>query len=418
MALPVAPFIQPIQDMFLDSPQVDAFNRNRVSNPSYVFDAQLTYNLQPLLFEPITNGSGAAIAHDSTNRVAAMTFASTPTGGQAFLQSYEYFRYQPGRSQFIYLTFNFKEAVANVLKFAGYSDGTNGVEFQLNGLTPRVVLYSGTGNGNQIVDQSNWNVDKLDGTGPSGKTFDPTKIQIFATDGQALYSGRVRCYLDIDGDLIMFHEFLNANRIATPYIQSFNLPIRCGMTCTATVSTTMFMTCCSVMSEGGQDLSDLEGFGFSAEGSATAGSGTQTHLLSIRPKALFNSFVNRVKIKLESIQFLATGTNPIRWQLVIGQAISGTTTFNDVNTTYSAIEYNTAGTISGSPAIVIESGYAPGAGAGAQQPVPLMRQVNLRYPITLDRAGAARSLGTVSLLVAGEGGASACVGAMNWSEVR
>ena len=45
----------------------DAFGRLRVSSPEYVFDAQLTYDLQPLLFEQITarypitlNAAGAA----------------------------------------------------------------------------------------------------------------------------------------------------------------------------------------------------------------------------------------------------------------------------------------------------------------------------------------------------------------------
>ena len=116
----------------MGGPNVDAFSRLRVSSPSYVFDGQLTYDLQPLLFEQITAQSGATIAHDATNRMALMTFSSTPTGGKAIMQTYEHFRYTSGRSQLVFLTFNFKEGVANTLKFAGYSDGTEGIEFQLN----------------------------------------------------------------------------------------------------------------------------------------------------------------------------------------------------------------------------------------------------------------------------------------------
>jgi len=64
-----------------DSANLDAFSRLRVSNPLTLFNAQFTYNLQPLLFEQITSGAGATIAHNTTNRYAAMTFAATPTGG-------------------------------------------------------------------------------------------------------------------------------------------------------------------------------------------------------------------------------------------------------------------------------------------------------------------------------------------------
>lgn len=95
-------------------------------------------------------------------------------------------------------------------------------------------------------------------------------------------------------------------------------------------------------------------------------------------------------------------------------ALSGTTTFADVNATYSAMEYNTAGTISGSPAIVLFSGYASATGGRVTAP----RKVGLRYPITLNAAGAARALGTLSVLATGYTGTAPCRATMNWREVR
>jgi hypothetical protein len=393
-------------------PSSDAFGRHRVSTPEYVFDAQLTYDLQPLLFEQITAQSGATIAHNTTDRNALFTFASTPTGGSAIMQTFEHFRYQPGRSQLVFVTFNFIEGVANCLKFAGYSDGSNGVELQYNGTTVRLAILSGTGHGNQYVNQADWD-DPLDGEGRSAVTVDWTKQQILGIDLQALYVGRVRAYLDIDGCLVQFHEDNNANREASPYIQTANLPVRVGMTCTGTVSTTMRFNCCTVISEGGQ-LTPV-GYQFSAEGTATAGNNTRTHILSVRPKTTFNSIANRSKFVLENIDVLVTGSTPIKWELVVGQAISGTTTFTDVNATYSGVEFNTAGTISGDPAIVIDSGYVPATNQ-AQGADHL--SFNLRYPITLNAAGAVRPLGTLSLIVTGLGATSACRAAMNWREIR
>lgn len=396
-----------------DTFSVDAFGRWRVSSPNAVFDAQLTYNLASLIYEQVTNGSGATIAHDATNRMALMTFSSTPTGGKAFMQSYECVRYQPGRSQQIYVTFVMGSGVANVVKFAGYSDGTNGIEFQLSGTTKQFVLYSATSNGNQTVAQSSWNLDKLDGTGVSGITLDTTKAQILVIDLQALYSGRVRIGFDIGGTVYYAHQFLAANLITSPYIQSANLPIRCGMTCTGTVSATMNFICSTVMSEGGNE--DVPGRGFAQEGTVTASSGARTHILSVRPKATFNSIVNRIQFILENISVLVTGNNPVLWELCIGQGISGTTTFNDVNTTYSGFEYNTAGTISGSPALVIASGYCAATNAAS---VATNAAIVSKYPITLDAAGAVRALGTLSLIVTGIGNTSACRATLNWKEVR
>jgi hypothetical protein len=406
----------PLHDItFADSAAVDAFGRLRVSSPTaYVFDAQFTYDLQPLLWEPVTNGSGATVTHDSTNRQALMTFSSTATGGKAYVQSFEHFRYQPGRSQQVYITFNFIEAVANCLKFAGYSDGTNGIELQQDGTTVQLKLLSGTGVGTQTATQANWNLDKMDGTGVSGLTLNLTKQQLLIIDFQALYSGRVRVGFDIDGIPHYVHEFLHANVVTQPYIQSANLPIRVGMTCTGTVSTTMHFTCSSVVSENGQ-AGAVEGFTFSTEGTVTASSGARTHVLSIRPKTTFNSIANRIKFIPEAINVLVTGTNPVLWELCVGQAISGTTTFADVNTSFSGFEFNTAGTISGSPNIVTSQGYVA---ASATVNATVASSLITRYPITLDAAGAVRANGTVSVIATGLGGTSAMRASVLWREIR
>jgi hypothetical protein len=397
---------------------LDAFERLRVSNPQGLFDSQFTYDLHPLIFEQITNGSGATVAHDATNRNAVMTFSSTPTGGKAFMQGYECIRYQPGKSQIIRITFNFNEAKANALKFASLSDGTNGYEFQLNGATKRFVIYSGTAVGNQIVNQQDWNLDRLDGSGatginPSGLTLDITKSNHLVIDFEALYVGRARMGFDIGGHIVYCHEFQFANTGTNQYIQSANLPVRVGMTCTGTVSTTMIFHCCTVISEGGQEKTS--GYEFSAEGTATAASGARTHILSLRPKTTFNGIANRVSVGFLEVDVLVTGANPILWELCLGQAISGTTTFTDVNTTYSASEFNTVGTISGNPSIVFDAGYVP---ASNQAKGASSMMLTHRYPITIDAAGAVRALGTLSLIATGIGGASACRASVKFNEIR
>ena len=116
-----------------------------------------------------------------------------------------------------------------------------------------------------------------------------------------------------------------------------------------------------------------------------------------------------------SVSVLVTGNAPIEWQLVIGQVISGTTTFNDVNTTYSVAEYNTAGTISGTAALVADSGYVA---ASNQSKGSISQSTIFRYPICLDAAGATNVLRTMSLIAKGAGGASNCRGMISWTGAR
>lgn len=398
-----------------DGPNLDAFSRLRVSNPLILFNAQLTYDLAPIVMEQITNGTGATITHDATNRYGLMTFSSTPTGGKAYMQSYEYLPYQPGRSQLIFVTFNMFAGVANTLKFAGYSDGVNGIEFQLDGTTKQFTLYSGTASGNTTVTQSSWNLDKLDGTGVSGITLDISKVQILVIDIQALYAGRVRIGFDIGGNIVYAHEFLHANNIAPPYLQSANLPVRCGMTCTGTVSTTMYFLCGAVISEGGSEDINVYGYTFQQEtGAVSVGTGG-THLISLRPKLTFNGIANRTRVAYIDVEIYNAGNGVVKWELCIGQAISGTTTFNNVNTTYSSSEYNVAGTLSGSPAILIDGGWVA---SGAQAKGVTNTAIISRYPITLDAAGAHRSLGTLTLRCTSLSGTQSVYGAVKFREIR
>jgi hypothetical protein len=398
-----------------DSANLDAFSRLRVSNPLILFNSQLTYDLAPIILEQITNGTGATIAHDATNRYALMTFASTPTGGKSYMQSYEYLPYQPGRSQLIFVTFNMIAAVANVLKFAGYSDGVNGIEFQLDGTTKQFVIYSASSAGNETVTQSSWNLDKLDGTGASGFTLDITKTQILVIDIQALYVGRVRIGFDIGGNIIYAHEFLHANLFASPYIQSANLPVRCGMTCTATVSTTMNFICSAVISEGGTEDINVFGYTFQQDSGAISVGTGGTHMLSLRPRTTFNGITNRTRVAYIDVEIYNAGNQPIQWQLCIGQAISGTTTYNDVNSTYSSSEYNILGTLSGSPAVVIDGGYV--ASSGGAKGVTNTAIVS-RYPITLNQAGAARALGTLTLKATSLSGTQTVYASIKFREIR
>ena len=408
-----------------DSANLDAFSRLRVSNPLILHNSQFTYDLAPIIMEQITSATSgtAAVSHDATNRCALMTFTSAATGAKAYMQSYEYLPYQPGRSQLIFVTFNMLSAVANVLKFAGYSDGVNGIEFQLDGTTKQFTVYSGSSAGNETVVQSNWNLDKLDGTGASGITLDITKTQILIIDIQALYVGRVRVGFDMGGQIVYAHEFKHANQVAYPYIQSANLPVRCGMTCTGTVSTTMNFICSAVISEGGTEDINVYGYTFSTSASRViASAGNSIQLLTLRPKTTFNSITNRSRVAYIDVEIYLDGNGAIKWELLVGQTITGGT-WADVNSSYSSSEVNptnngtATATLSGSPLAVIDAGWVS---SSAQTQSVTNTAVISRYPITLDAAGLQRTAGSLTLKITTINITSSPVvyGAVKFREIR
>ena len=398
-----------------DGANLDAFSRLRTAHPETLFNVQCQYGLEPLLLESVVSGTGVAAVHGANDRMVAIS--CTAGTGVSKLQSYEYVPYQPGKSQLILTTGLLGAGVAGAVVDFGYGDLSNGIFLRQNGASGLQIMRRTSTSGSIVdntVEQASWNLDPMNGSGASGITLDVTKVFILVIDLQFLGMGRVRVGFDIGGNIIYCHEFRNANVIAVPYMQTASLPIMAMVSATSTGATkTSYFKCAAVISEGG--FSRDFGYEFVQEGTATAGSGARTHMLSLRPKATFNSIANRLRFEISEIEMLVTGNSPILWELVIGQAISGTTTFNDVNGTYSAMEYNTAGTISESPALVIDSGYVA---SSATQKGSDSHELSHRYPITLDAAGAVRLLGTISLIVTGIGGAPACRGSIKFREIR
>lgn len=407
-----------------DSPNLDAFSRLRVSNPLTVFTNQFTYGLTPLVFEEVTNNALTTdLKYDTINRCIKPQIKPLAVAGTyMYAQSYEYIPYQPGRSQLVFLTFNFLPptfaTTTASYKRIGLSDDDNGFELEWDpvNFTFNFIIRTTTVAGTQIVDQANWNLDKMDGTGPSGITLGIGYTQILVIDFQALYVGRVRMGFDIDGQIIYAHEFLHANNATFPYIATANLPVRAGIESVGTgVDDEFLFICASVASEGGLDDNQRFGYNFVQPSGAVTVSTSRTHVMSIRPKLLFNAYTNRVKIVFIDVEIYNDGNQPVYWELCIGQSIIGTTTYNDVNTTYSATEYNVLGTVSGSAAIVIDSGYAPASGG---QKGLVNNTIISRYPITLDAAGAHRILGTLSLVMKSISGNQSCYGILKWKEIR
>lgn len=415
------------QISYSDTGSLDAFSRLRVSTTEELFSVQSQYDAEPMQMEGGATGTGVAPTHSANTRMVELS--ATAGSGTSFLQSYQYSPYEPGRSQFIAMTGVLGTGVAGAVVDAGYFDANNGVIFRQNGTTNLQLILrtstSGSVSDANIVAQSAWSIDKLDGTGPSGLTLDATKAFILIIDLQFLGMGRVRVGFDIDGVIYYAHEFLNANNLSLPYMQSATLPIGMLITATATATTkTAFFKCATVQSEGGE-LALLGNTFSTPETTATAGSGSRVPLIAIRPKTTFNSLTNRSLFELLELNILATGADPIFWELVVGGNYSGQT-YANVNTTYSGFEYTSVpGAYTNlTGGVVVASGYVGGVGAGATAQAPTVTPVSIpplisrKYPITLDRAGAVRDLGTLTLLVTGIGGTSTCRGSMTFKEVR
>ena len=77
------------------------------------------------------------------------------------------------------------------------------------------------------VPQSQWNIDKADGTGPSGFVLDITKIQMAYIDYSWYGAGKIRFgFKDANGHVKYMNEFLHNNILEEAYMRSGNIPGR------------------------------------------------------------------------------------------------------------------------------------------------------------------------------------------------
>ena len=231
----------------------DAFGRLRVSNPLTIFDSKNVMSKNTLFDESLSGSGGVTY---TANKSTVNLNVTEVSGDKVIRQSKRVMSYQPGKSLLNLNTFVMNTLTANLKQKVGMFDANNGIFFYADGETLKIVrrTYVTGSAADTEKSQSEWNGDKLDGTGKSGYTLDPTKATILFMDFEWLGMGSVRVGFVIDGKFIVAHTFYNANDLSTVYMQTANLPIRYEIETAATLAAgtyTLQQVCSTTMIEGG-----------------------------------------------------------------------------------------------------------------------------------------------------------------------
>lgn len=331
---------------------VDAFGRLRVSSPYTLFDSQNRYAVNSKFsFDAVSGGSTLLLQNESTVELSV----SDVSGSRVYAESKRVFPYQPGKSLLIYTTFVFAEPKENLRQRVGYFGTQNGIFLEQVGSDVHICKRSFTTGAavDTAIAQENWNVDKMDGSGPSGIELDLTKAQIFFIDIEWLGVGSVRTGFVINGNYYITHIFNHANHVTSVYMSTACLPVRYEIenTSATTGSSNMKMICSSVISEGGFNPT---GAIFSASTGTTAKrlstAGVFYPVVSIR----LNS--NRLDAVVQPVQadILSPSVNYYRWEVRFNPTLTGANWQAHENGT---VDYDvTATAVTGG--ITVASGYA------------------------------------------------------------
>src|SRR3990167_2167612 len=320
---------------------LDAFGRLRVSSPTIIFDSVLRSSKQPIAWGEANTGN--ATSTHLPNESSCRMRLTTTSGDKVVRQTHKYWRYQPGKSQLILMSNVCGTAKTNVRKRWGYFDIENGIFFEQIATGLALVRRTNvTGSPTDTtVSQTNWNLDRLDGTGDSGIILDPSKCQIWCFDLEWLGVGRVRCGVNINGRTIYCHEFLHANLIQTVYMTTGHLPVRyeCENIGDTASTTDFIQISTSVSSEGGRSLSPTLVFTVTSNTAAPITVTTRRPILTIRPKLQYRNQTNRRILIPDVMAIYCTGAD-ILYEVVRNASLSGNTSQWLPVSTESSMEYN------------------------------------------------------------------------------
>lgn len=392
---------------------VDAFGRARVSTQFTLFESSHRYQDNGK-FNGSNSATGASITYDANSSSVNMSL-TTANSSYAYRETNKVFSYQPGKSLLVMQTFVLNPAKAGLRQRIGYFGTQNGIYFELNGAGEPTFNIRSSSSGSiqtESAAKSAWNIDKLDGAGPSKLTLDLTKSQIFWTDIEWLGVGSVRCGFVINGQFVHCHTFHHANLIDTTYMTTACLPVRAEIENTGTTASnsTMKLICSTVISEGGYELKGkMKTYGMDPNTpKSLATPGTYYPVVSIR---INPSKLDSVVIP-KQIDLLPISASNYRWILVSGGTWTGDTWANVSSDSTVQYQSNSSATLSGYSEL--NSGYLTSTVQGAGF---LNFTDGDMFRFQLERNSFANSATPLTLMVTATTATSNVAGAMSWMEI-
>lgn len=404
----------PIQITAAGTTASDSFGRLRVAAPLTLFDSSHRYNDNGLW--STSSGSGGTATFNSSQGLVDLSVTTT-SGSEIIRETNKVCSYQPGKSLLFMSTFAMNPAKANLRQRVGYYGASNGMYLEVSGTTGPAFVERSSVSGSLTetrVLQVNWNVDSLDGTGPSGFTLDITKAQILWFDIEWLGLGTVRAGFVINGAFVHCHSFHHANLITSTYITTASLPLRYEITNVGTTasSSTLKQVCSTVLSEGGYELRGAQSSVGTPIASPRSLTNTSTDypVISIRLKSARLDGI----VILTNLSLLATTNNAnYNWKVIMGGATTGGSW--DTLSTNSSVEYNISGT---SFAVGTGRSLTGGFTAGSNQgPTVIDILKEALFTFQLERNGLTATPTELTLVCSSATAGANLLASIDWEEI-
>jgi len=264
-------------------------------------------------------------------------------------QTQRNFVYSAGNSHT--LTYGFRWNLQNNAHIEyGIGDADNSLAFHVHKMNGQYTIFAkkvSSASGQKVeldIPQSQWNIDKLDGTGASGLTLDLTKGQMCSLRWTWYGYGSVYFGIKIGGEVINVHRFDGGNNLSEPILGEPNLPIFVKIYNDGATGGSSWVEQSGIhLGIDGTDPSQRDGFYRSTPlfNDKNVTNGNTYVLASLRPNITFKSRNNRGWLKLN--QFWIAGTSNGTYGIVYNPTLTGAN-WQNVDTNNSFCSYDISAT--------------------------------------------------------------------------
>ena len=334
-------------DVAIQEP-LTAFGELKVAESTPTVQLSFVYGIPTDLIVKEIVGSGTITGTTTTTPTDSLALISTgsPTAdSKAILYSKRYVKYRTGTGCNFRGTAIFDNPVANNEQLIGVGDDKNGLFFGYNGTDFGILRLSG-GTKNW-TNQTNWNIDKMDGTGQSGITLNQQKGNVYQISYQWLGFGNIGFFIENpnNGKLTLVHQIQYPNQFDSPTILQPSLPIRVSSVNSNGNNKNITIKTASLagFAEGNEGfLGKL----FSALGSTATNTNPQNiNVLTIKVNEQLNSINAYIPVILFNASFdtEANENKTVIISLILNGTFSSAPTYTPVDATQSVVSYSDTG---------------------------------------------------------------------------
>lgn len=177
------------------------------------------------------------------------------------------------------------------------------------------------------IAQSSWNGDVMDGTGASGMTLDTSKGNVYQIRYQWLGYGQMSFYIESSdtGEFVLVHAIKYTNTSTSTSLRKPSMrPLFACASLGSTTSITMYVGSFAGFNEGIVELEHLPHWAVSNEKDIS--SNTETVILDIRNKLLFNDIINTSELIVYHFSLASDGTKSVTVRIYLNSIIGAGTT--------------------------------------------------------------------------------------------